>query len=125
MDDLARHRDTLDPAEWASVAALAHRAVEDAVGHVAGVRERPAWQKMPVSVRDALSAPLPRGATPLDEVYGMVRDQVMPYGMGNTHPRFWSWFMGAGSFTGALADFLASIQGSNVGGGDHAAALVD
>lgn len=125
MDDLARHRDTLDPAEWASVAALAHCAVEDAVGHVAGVRERPAWQKMPASVRDALSAPLPRGATPLDEVYGMVREQVMPYAMGNTHPRFWSWFMGAGSFTGALADFLASIQGSNVGGGDHAAALVD
>ena len=125
MDDRARDRDTLDPAEWASVAALAHRAVEDAVDHVAGLRGRPVWQEMPGAVRDALSAPLPRGPTPLEDVYGMVRDRVMSYPMGNTHPRFWSWFMGAGSFTGALADFLAAVQGSNVGGGDHAAALVD
>src|SRR5690606_6559214 len=46
------------------------------------------------------------------------------YPMGNTHPRFWSWYMGAGNFTGALGDFLAAVQGSNLGGGSHAAALV-
>lgn len=125
MDDRPRDRETLDPADWVSVAALAHRAVEDAVEHVAGLRERPVWQEMPGAVRAALSAPLPREPTPIENVYGMVRDRVMPYPMGNTHPRFWSWFMGAGSFTGALADFLAAVQGSNVGGGDHAAALVD
>jgi len=45
--------------------------------------------------------------------------------MGNIHPRFWSWYMGAGNFTGALGDFLAAVQGSNLGGGSHAAALVD
>lgn len=33
--------------------------------------------------------------------------------------------MGAGNFTGALGDFLAAVQGSNLGGGSHAAALVD
>lgn len=49
----------------------------------------------------------------------------MPYPMGNTHPRFWAWYMGSGSFIGALADFLAAIQGSNLGGGDHAAVHLD
>jgi glutamate/tyrosine decarboxylase-like PLP-dependent enzyme len=45
--------------------------------------------------------------------------------MGNVHPRFWAWFMGSSNFTGALGDFLAAIQGSNLGGGNHAAALLD
>jgi aromatic-L-amino-acid decarboxylase len=45
--------------------------------------------------------------------------------MGNVHPRFWSWYMGSGNFAGALGDFLAAIQGSNLGGGNHAAALMD
>jgi glutamate/tyrosine decarboxylase-like PLP-dependent enzyme len=45
--------------------------------------------------------------------------------MGNIHPRFWSWYMGASNFTGALGDFLAAIQGSNLGGGNHAAGLMD
>ena len=49
----------------------------------------------------------------------------MPYPMGNVHPRFWSWYMGSSNFTGALGDFLAAIQGSNLGGGNHAAALMD
>ena len=49
----------------------------------------------------------------------------MPYPMGNIHPRFWSWYMGSSNFTGALGDFLAAIQGSNLGGGNHAAALLD
>ncbi|TIY09675.1 MAG: amino acid decarboxylase, partial [Mesorhizobium sp.] len=38
---------------------------------------------------------------------------------------FWSWYMGSSNFTGALGDFLAAIQGSNLGGGNHAAALMD
>jgi glutamate/tyrosine decarboxylase-like PLP-dependent enzyme len=49
----------------------------------------------------------------------------MAYPMGNVHPRFWAWYMGAGNFTGALGELLAAVQGSNLGGGNHAAALMD
>ena len=49
----------------------------------------------------------------------------MSYPMGNVHPRFWAWYMGSSNFTGAVGDFLAAIQGSNLGGGNHAAALMD
>jgi glutamate/tyrosine decarboxylase-like PLP-dependent enzyme len=45
--------------------------------------------------------------------------------MGTIHPRFWSWYMGNGTVLGALADFLASITNSNLGGGNHAAILVE
>lgn len=52
-------------------------------------------------------------------------DKLYPYAMGNIHPRFLAWYMGAGCLTGALADFLAAIEGSNLGGGNTGATLVD
>lgn len=45
--------------------------------------------------------------------------------MGNVHPRFWGWYMGASNFTGALGDFLAAIEGSNLGGGNTGASQVE
>jgi hypothetical protein len=55
--------------------------------------------------------------TPLPDVYRMALDNVMPYPTGNVHPRFWAWYMRSSNFTGALGDFLAAVQGSNLGGG--------
>ena len=117
--------ETLDPSNWADVQHLSHRIVDDAVAYLRDVRQRPVWQEMPGDVRDFFTAPLPQSPTPLADIYGDVVDKVMPYPMGNIHPRFWSWYMGSSNFTGALGDFLAAIQGSNLGGGNHAAALMD
>ncbi|MDH6231797.1 aromatic-L-amino-acid decarboxylase [Mesorhizobium soli] len=117
--------ESLDPPDWSSLAALAHRIVDDAVEYIAHVRERPVWQPMPEKVEAAFQAPPPDGPTPVADVYRLVRDNVLSYPMGNIHPRFWSWYMGTSNFTGALGDFIAAIQGSNLGGGSHAAALVD
>lgn len=117
--------ETLDPCDWTDVQVLSHRIVDDAVAYLRDVRERPVWREMPGDVTDFFTAPLPQSPTPLAEVYGDVVDKVMPYPMGNIHPRFWSWYMGSSNFTGALGDFLAAIQGSNLGGGNHAAALMD
>ncbi|WP_442892261.1 pyridoxal phosphate-dependent decarboxylase family protein [Ensifer sp. MJa1] len=117
--------ETLDPPDWASIAALAHRVVDDAVDHVGHVRQRPVWRPLPEEAEALFRAPVPDGPTPIEDVYRLVKDTVLVYPMGNIHPRFWSWYMGSGNFTGALGDFLAAIQGSNLGGGRHAAALVD
>lgn len=116
---------TLDPADWNEARAVAHRIVDDAVDRLQAVRDRPVWRQMPDGVRAAFASPLPQGPQPLDAVYSELASHVMPYPMGNIHPRFWMWYMGAGNFTGALADFLAAIDGSNLGGGDMAAGLVD
>jgi glutamate/tyrosine decarboxylase-like PLP-dependent enzyme len=117
--------ETLDPGDWSDVQAVARQAVDDAIGYLRDIRERPVWRKIPDEVARTFKAPLPRAPTPLPEVYREVGETVMPYPMGNIHPRFWAWYMGASNFTGALADFLAAIQGSNLGGGNHAAARMD
>ena len=117
--------ETLDPTDWSDVRALAHRIVDDSIDYLRNVRERPVWQAMPVEVRATFEGDLPRVPAPIDEVYRQVTESLMPYPMGNIHPRFWSWYMGSSNFTGALADFLAAVQGSNLGGGNHAAASID
>jgi len=117
--------ETLDPQDWADVQTLSHRIVDDAVAYLRDVRDRPVWQEMPGDVKAFFTAPLPRSPASLADVYGEVAQKVMPYPMGNIHPRFWSWYMGSSNLAGALGDFLAAVQGSNLGGGNHAAALMD
>ncbi len=117
--------ETLDPADWAAVQALSHQVIDDAVDYLSDIRDRPVWREMPAEVREAFAAPLPRFPAPLAAVYSEVSRTVMSYPMGNIHPRFWAWYMGSSNFTGALGDFLAAIQGSNLGGGNHAAGLMD
>lgn len=117
--------ETLDPADWETARMVAHRMVDDAVAYTRDVRERPLWQDMPPAVRARFCSPVPQGERPLAEVYDDLVTNMLPYPMGNIHPRFWMWYMGASNFTGALGDFLAAILGSNLGGGDHAAAEID
>ena len=116
---------TLDPADWSSLRALAQRIVDDAADHLEGVRERPLWQNPPSDVRAGFAAALPRERQPLETVHDEITRSLMPYPMGNIHPRFWMWYMGAGSYGGALGAFLAAIDGSNLGAGNNAAALMD
>ena len=117
--------ETLDPEDWSEARRVSRQAVDDAVAYLRDVRERPVWREMPADVRAAFEEPAPRGPTPLPDVYREVTERVLPYPMGNIHPRFWAWYMGSSNFTGALADFLAAVQGSNLGGGNHAAARLD
>ncbi|AVO37533.1 pyridoxal phosphate-dependent decarboxylase family protein [Pukyongiella litopenaei] len=117
--------ETLDPGDWDGLQSLAHQVVDDAIAHVRNVRDRPVWRDMPAEVRDAFTASAPSHPQPLADVYHELHELLMPYPMGNIHPRFWMWYMGAGSVTGALAEFLAAIDGSNLGGGNNAAALMD
>jgi aromatic-L-amino-acid/L-tryptophan decarboxylase len=117
--------ETLDPADWDEFARVAHAIVDDAIAYTKGVRDRPVWQPVPEAIRAGFQAPVPREPTPLAELRRELNERLMPYPMGNIHPRFWMWYMGASNLTGALGDFLAAVNGSNLGGGNHAAALLD
>jgi glutamate/tyrosine decarboxylase-like PLP-dependent enzyme len=117
--------ETLDPEDWEASRKLAHEMIDDAIQHLDTVRDRHAWQEMPGDVRAHFKTAAPTAPQTLETVYGELRENLLPYSMGNIHPRFWGWYMGSSNFTGALGDFLAAIDGSNLGGGNTAAAMID
>ncbi len=117
--------ETLDPENWEDMRALAHRMVDDALTYLETVRERPVWQPIPEEVAARFKERAPHEPGGADAAYEEFLENILPYPMGTTHPRFWSWYMGNGTVLGALADFMASITNSNLGGGNHAAILVE
>ena len=115
----------LDPGDWPAMRKLAHKMVDDMFTHLETVRERPLWQPIPEAVEAALKQPLPQVGEPAEQVYQEFLEQILPYPLGNTHPRFWGWYMGNGTITGALADFLAATMNPNLAGGNHVANMVE
>jgi aromatic-L-amino-acid decarboxylase len=111
--------ETLDPDDWDALRALAHRAVDDGFDFLQTVRDRPVWQPLPAGVLERLHGPAPRAPLGAQAAYDDFREIVLPYPMGNNHPRFWSWFMGNGTPLAAVSDFLAAIVNPNMGGGNH------
>jgi len=117
--------ETLDPENWDEMRTLAHRMVDDAVTYLQTVRQRPVWQQVPEQVAARFRSPAPDEPSAPDQVYQEFSENIFPYPMGNIHPRFWAWYMGNGTFFGALADFMAAVMNPNLGGGNHAANLVE
>ena len=108
--------ETLDPENWESMRALAHRMVDDMLEYMKTVRERPAWQHARDEVRAYFDSTLPVDRQPAQQVYDEFVNYVLPYPMGNTHPRFWGWVLGTGTVLGALAELLAGAMNTNSGG---------
>lgn len=117
--------ETLDPADWPAMRALAHRAVDESFDWLSTLRERPVWQPTPAAIMAKFQQPLPRAPQGAAAAYQDFRDWVLPYPMGNVHPRFFSWYMGNGTPMGAIGDFLAAIVNPNMGGGNHVAVQVE
>ena len=111
--------ETLDP-ETGTKCALSHTAWwmmpspiwKRSANAPSGSRYRRRWP--PGSMSRLLDEPA--GA---DAAYQEFLENILPYPMGNIHPRFWAWYMGNGTIFGALADFMAAIMNPNLGGGNH------
>ncbi|HET9910872.1 MAG TPA: pyridoxal-dependent decarboxylase, partial [Anaerolineales bacterium] len=119
------HYETLDPENWEEMRSLAHRIVDDAMTYLETVRERPVWQPVPEEVAARFDEQAPRKSTEANMVYEEFVENILPYPMGNIHPRFWAWYMGNGTVFGALGEFLAAVMNPNLGGGNHVASLVE
>jgi glutamate/tyrosine decarboxylase-like PLP-dependent enzyme len=118
--------DPADKAGWEQLRALGHKMVDQIFDHLQTRREQPVWQRIPTEQRAALEAePLPRKGQGAESAYETFLRDVLPYGIGNTHPRFWGWVMGNGTPEGVLAEMLAAGMNPNVGGFDDSATLVE
>jgi len=117
--------ETLDPENWDEMRQLAHRMVDDALDYIQSTGDRPAWQAVPPGVAKRLESPAPGEPSSPAAVYGEYLELIQPYTMHTAHPRFWAWYMGSGTVFGALGELLAATLNPNLGGGNHAAPLVE
>jgi glutamate/tyrosine decarboxylase-like PLP-dependent enzyme len=121
----AREEETLDPADWNNLKEIAAQMMVDMTAYLQTIAEKPVWQKPPAEVVEHFSTGLPNEPQSMEQVYEEFRKYILPYNLGNIHPRFWSWVMGSGTMQGMLADMLASGMNTNTGIGDHSPRYVD
>lgn len=115
---------TLDPNDWDAFSRAANAALDAAIETFQTARSGRVWTPTPDTVKAHLAAPLPTTATDLEALTQQVLDLV-PYGVGNTHPRFFGWVHGAGAPGNLIADIVASAMNANCGGRDHVGIYVE
>ena len=97
----------------------------DAVAeHRGRLLERPVFGKVGPDASLFAGAP-PEESRPFEEVLDFVREHVMPFPMGNSHPRFFGFINATADPVGIHADYLAAAMNPNCWGGDHAAVHVE
>lgn len=115
---------TLDPADWSSFRAQAHRLLDAAVDRMEGYRDGPVWTPLPAELQAHYQAPLPGEGIGPDATQAHMA-ALLPYGVGNTHPRFFGWVHGSGTPGNLMADIAAAAINANLGGRDHGAMYVE
>lgn len=117
--------ESLDPEDWESVRALGHRMVDEMLDYLKTVPDRPVWQPIPENIKQKFCLPLPVEPQELVDIYREFSEFILPYPLGNIHPRFWGWVVGTGTVSGMLAEMLAAAMNSNLAGADHVANYVE
>lgn len=117
--------ETLDPTDWESLRILGHKMLDDMLNHLRDIRKQPVWQPIPMKVKSKFKVPLPKEGQDRETVYREFIENILPYPLGNIHPRFWGWVVGTGTPFGMLAEMLAATMNPNVVGGEHIANYVE
>jgi aromatic-L-amino-acid/L-tryptophan decarboxylase len=117
--------ETLDPHDWEEVSEIGQRMLSEMMQYLKNISSKPVWTKVPEEIKEQFEQPLPVEPQPLTEVYEEFKETILPYSLGNTHPRFWSWVIGTGTVQGMLAEMLAAGMNSNVSIGDQSPMYVD
>ncbi|MFN3910623.1 pyridoxal phosphate-dependent decarboxylase family protein [Hyphomonas sp.] len=114
----------LDPDDWAAFRATAHALLDAALGKMEQAREGRVWTPFPAEMKAAFDQPLPQAGLG-EAALSAQLEALLPYGAGNTHPRFFGWVHGSGTPQNLLAEITASAINANAGGRDHGAIYVE
>lgn len=109
---------SLDPADWTAFRVQAHKMLDDMLDYTENVSSRDVWQPMPADVKEHLSSPLTEKT--LAEAHAEFMRDILPYAVGNAHPRFMGWVHGGGTPVGMIAEMLAAGLNANLGGRNQA-----
>lgn len=115
---------TLDPSDWDAFAERAHRMLDQALAKMRSARDGPVWRAPTDALRDAFDQPLPAEGLGAEAVSQQI-ETLMPYGVGNTHPRFFGWVHGTGTPSGLIPEIASVAMNANLGGRYHGAIAVE
>jgi aromatic-L-amino-acid/L-tryptophan decarboxylase len=105
---------------------IAYRAVDLAVEHLFGIRERPVFEPMTPDERaELLQEPMPKEGIASDAILDHLRTRVMPHPMGNGHPRFFGWVNSPPAMLAVATEIIAAAMNPSCAGGDHAAIYLE
>jgi glutamate/tyrosine decarboxylase-like PLP-dependent enzyme len=117
--------ETLDPKDWEEQRKIGHQIIDDMIEHLKNIREKPVWQPIPSEIKDRARKPIPKENQKMSAIYNEIKEMIIPYTLGNTHPCFWGWVVGTGTLVGAYGDFIASALNNPSGGLEHIAIYVE
>ncbi len=100
--------ESLDPEDWESMRMLGHRILDDMMDYLKTLRDRPAWQHAPVDVKAHFAGSPPVIPQTPEEIYQEFTQYILPYQIGNNHPRFWGWVAGTGTVMGMFAELISA-----------------
>ncbi|OPX79545.1 MAG: L-tyrosine decarboxylase [Methanosaeta sp. PtaB.Bin039] len=100
--------ETLDPDDWERTRVLGHRILDDMIDYMKTLRDRPAWQHAPNDVKKHFTGAAPSAPQQPEAIYQEYVKYVLPYQIGNNHPRFWGWVAGTGTTMCMFAEMLAA-----------------
>ena len=118
---MSRSSFDLSPDEVRRLGRLAADAVAE---HREKLADRPVFGKIGTDA-SLFDGPPPEEGRPFDDVLDFVREHVLPYPFGNSHPRFFGFINATADPVGTTADYLAAALNPNCWGGDHAAVHVE
>lgn len=109
---------SLDPADWSAFRQQAHKMLDDMLDYTQGLNARNVWQPMLDEVQAHLRSPLSEKT--LIGAHTDFMENILPYAVGNAHPRFMGWVHGGGTPVGMVAEMLAAGLNANLGGRNQA-----
>jgi len=116
---------SLDPTDWPAFRQAAHDMLDKAMDKLEHAREGRTWTVTPEALKSEInSTTLPMTGSSYEVVNSQL-ESFMPYGPGNTHPRFFGWVNGAGSPSNLLAEIAGASMNVNAGGRNHIAPIIE
>ena len=116
----------MDPTDWSSFRKNAHELLDVAIDKMENYKkEERVWTPTPIDIRDKFNQPnAPEDGNSFENVVSRL-SEILPYGVGNTHPRFFGWVHGSGSCSSLLAEIISASMNVNSGGRETISPIIE